>query len=166
MHSSYPLEKIVINTGLGRMSQLAEFEKTLKPELSSALAQITGQRPQERPAKKSIAGFKLREGSIIGLKTTLRRKRMMEFLNKLVNIVIPRIRDFHGIKIKNIDQHGNLSFAIREYTVFPEIVLEDSKFNFGIQITLVPKESLSKEEAVKFYRSLGVPLEKEVKTAK
>lgn len=166
MISKYPLKKIVVNTGLGRMSALSEFEKTLKPAVAADLAKITGQKPQERPSKKSIAGFKLRQGIVIGMRTTLRHKRMMDFLSRVTNIVIPRIRDFQGIKVNNIDSDGNLSFGIKEHTVFPEIVLEDTKVTFGLQITLVPQKSMSKEEAIKFYRELGVPLEREVSTAK
>lgn len=162
----YPLEKIVVGTGIGKLSQLGDFEKNIYPELSKALAQITGQKSQDRPAKKSVAGFKLREGTIIGLRTTLRRARANQFLSKLINIVIPRIRDFHGIKLSSIDEHGNLNFGIKEHTVFPEIVLEDSKVDFGLQITLVPHHPMEKEEAVKFYLDLGIPLEKETAEAK
>lgn len=161
MTSKYPLRKVVVGTGLGKMSQLGDFEKTLYPAVAEALAQITGQKMQGRPAKKSVAGFKLREGTIIGLRATLRRARAAQFLNKLVNVVIPRIRDFHGIKLSSIDDHGNLNFGIKEHTVFPEIFLEDSKVDFGLQITLVPYEAMEKEEAIKFYRGLGIPLEKE-----
>ena len=165
MISKFPLKKIVVNTGLGRMSQLGDFEKGIYPEVQSALAQITGQKPEDRPAKKSIAGFKLREGNIIGMRVTLRRARMMQFLNKVANVVIPRIRDFHGIKLSNIDGHGNLSFGIKEHIVFPEIVLEESNVNFGIQVTLVPHKKMERDEAEEFYRGLGVPLErKEVET--
>ncbi|MDP2629508.1 MAG: 50S ribosomal protein L5 [Candidatus Harrisonbacteria bacterium] len=161
----YPLQKIVVSTGLGRLSQNAEFEKKQLPEVSAALAQITGQKAQPRPAKKSIAGFKLREGIIIGLKTTLRRERMMQFLNKTVHAVLPRIRDFHGITLTSIDERGNLTFGIKEHIVFPEIVLEDVNTIFGIEITLVPRKPLSKEEAVSLYRQLGIPLEKETANA-
>ncbi|MDP3880652.1 MAG: 50S ribosomal protein L5 [bacterium] len=166
MVSKYPFKKVVVSTGLGKMSQLGDFDKTLYPAVAKALAQITGQKVQDRPAKKSVAGFKLREGTIIGLRATLRRARAHQFLNKLINIVIPRIRDFHGIKLNNIDENGNLNFGIKEHTVFPEIVLEDSKVDFGLQVTLVPQEPMEKEDAIKFYRDLGIPLEKETAEGK
>lgn len=166
MIAKYPFKKVVISTGIGKMSQLNDFEKGIYPEVSAALAQIAGQKAQDRPAKKSVAGFKLREGTIIGLRTTLRRARAKQFFDKLINIVIPRIRDFHGIKLSSIDQHGNLNFGIKEHTVFPEIILEESKVSFGLQVTLVPQQEMTKEEAIKFYRELGVPLEKIKEEAK
>lgn len=160
MKLTYPLQKIVVNVGLGKLSSQAEFEQKTLPEVIKAVAAITGQKPQSRPARKSIAGFKLRQNAIIGLKVTLRRKRMMQFLEKVAHLVTPRIRDFRGISLKSIDANGNLTFGIKEHTVFPEIILENSHVSFGIEITLVPRTNIKPAEAVEFYRSLGIPFEK------
>ena len=122
------LEKIVVNTSFGKQAvSQADFEKKSLPEIKRELAQILGQVAQERPARKSIAGFKIREGMVVGLRATLRGKRMNDFLSRVVNIVLPRIRDFAGIRLTRVDHSGNLTFGIKEQTVFPEIVLEESR---------------------------------------
>lgn len=165
MVTKYPLEKIVVNTSFGKLTTLADFSDKGLPEIQQALAAITGQKPQDRPAKKSISGFKLRQGTIIGLKVTLRGKKMMQFLEKVNAIVMPRVRDFRGISTRGIDAHGNLTFGIKEHTVFPEIVLENARVTFGVEITLVPRSPiLSQASALEFYRGLGLPLEKNVVT--
>ncbi len=161
MITKYPLEKIVVNSSFGKLTTLADFSDKGLPEIQQSLAAITGQKPQDRPAKKSISGFKLREGTIVGLKVTLRGKKMMQFLEKVIAIVMPRVRDFRGINTHGVDSHGNLTFGIKEHTVFPEIVLENSRVSYGIEITLVPKTAMTKEKALEFYRSLGLPLAKE-----
>jgi len=154
------LKKIVIATGVGKMAQNAQFEANALPEIQKDLAAITGQKPQSRPAKKSIAGFKLREGTLVGLRVTLRGKRMEDFLNRMVNVALPRVRDFRGINPRQIDQEGNLTIGFRDHTVFPEIVPEDSKVDFGFQVTLVSKTS-DPAEARKVFEELGVPFYKE-----
>ncbi len=166
MITKYPLEKIVVNTSFGKLTTLADFSEKGLPEIQQAMAAITGQKPQDRPAKKSISGFKLREGTIIGLKVTLRGKKMMQFLEKVNAIVMPRVRDFRGISSKGIDGHGNLTFGIKEHTVFPEIILENTRVAFGVEITLVPRVAMKREAALAFYRGLGIPLEKEAKLTK
>ncbi len=161
MKFKYPLEKIVVNTGLGRLSSQNEFEKKILPEAIKDLAAITGQKPQTRAAKKSISGFKLRQGAVVGLKVTLRRRRANQFLEKVVNVVLPRIRDFRGLTLKSIDKNNNLTFGIKEHIVFPEIAPEAANVSFGLQITLVPRARFkNQDEAIKFYRNLGVPLQK------
>jgi large subunit ribosomal protein L5 len=153
------LQKIVINSGLGRLSQTPSFEEKVLPEIVKELSLITGQKPVSRPAKKSISGFKLRQGSIIGLQVTLRGKRMMDFLTRLNAIVLPRLRDFRGINTTSITDRGDLSIGLKEQTVFPEIASDQTKVNFGVQITIVPKTK-KREEAIDLYRELGVPLKK------
>ena len=153
------IEKVVVNTGLGRFSSNPNFEKTL-PEIINEMATLTGQKPSPRPSTQSISGFKVRAGAIIGLKTTLRKKRMADFLTRVIKIVLPRIRDFRGLNLKNVDQKGNLNIGIKEHSVFPEINLEQSKANFGLQITVVPKNIKNREGAIKLYRDLGIPLQK------
>jgi len=153
------LEKIVVNIGVGRLRQAQNFSDKILPEIEKELAEITGQKPSPRGAKKSIAGFKLRAGDIVGLKVTLRGKRMKDFLDKVIGIALPRVRDFRGIDLKKVDKSGNLSIGFREHSVFPEINLETSRVNFGIEITLVPN-TVKKEEAVELYRKLGIPFKK------
>ena len=164
---TYVLEKIVVNSSFGKLAtNQADFNEKGLPEVKEAIAAITGQAPQERKARISIAGFKIREGMIIGLKVTLRRKKMQQYLARVINIVLPRVRDFRGISKKSVDQDGNLTFGVREHIVFPEIILEKARVNFGIEMTLVPRKSMKKEEALEFYTKLGIPFEKEAKVTK
>jgi large subunit ribosomal protein L5 len=160
MENSYKkIEKIVINVGTGRLSSQPNFEEKVLPAVVEELASITGQKPSARSAKKSIAGFKLRMGTTVGLKTTLRKKRMSEFLKKLINTALPRVRDFRGVKATAIDSDGNLTIGLKEHLVFPEINPETSKTSFGLEITIVPKFR-DKEKAVELYKELGMPFSK------
>ena len=127
------------------------------PAIEKDLATITGQKPAASGAKQSIAGFKMRKGDIVGLKVTLRGKRMKNFLTKLIEVVMPRVRDFHGIDPKQIDKGGNLTIGIREHIVFPEVNQDDVKFDFGLEVTLV-SNAKNKEEGYELFKSLGVPL--------
>ncbi len=166
MKHTYPFSKIVVNTSFGKLSTNSpDFKDKVLPEIMESFATIVGQKGQERPARISIAGFKLREGIVIGLKATLRRKKMMQFIERVVHIVMPRIRDFHGISLHSVDKMGNLTFGIKEHVVFPEIVLEKARVSFGLEITLVPKGKLPRDKAIELYRSIGVPFERTV-TAK
>ncbi|MBI5401536.1 50S ribosomal protein L5, partial [Candidatus Wolfebacteria bacterium] len=121
------LEKIVVNLGVGRMSQQQNFSDKILPELIKDFAFITGQKPKSAPAKKSIAGFKIRQGQIVGLVATLRGNRAHDFMDKLIKIVFPRVRDFRGVDLKNVDKNGILSIGFKEHVVFPEISSETSK---------------------------------------
>src|SRR5579871_3149482 len=109
------LEKIVINIGLGR----AKDDKKINDTAVNTLRKITGQQPVQTIAKKSVAGFKLREGNVIGLKVTLRGERMYEFLDRLIAVVLPRLRDFHGVNQKSFDKSGNYSLGLIDQSVFP-----------------------------------------------
>ena len=161
MNSLYSqLEQIVVNVGVGRLSSLPNFPEKILPEVLKEVSLITGQKPTERPAKQSVAGFKVRAGTVIGLKVTLRGKRMNHFLERLVRIVLPRVRDFRGIDMKSIDREGNLTIGLKEQVVFPEIQPELSKFSFGLEITIVPKFVHTKDKAIELYRLLGVPFKK------
>ncbi|MEK7146890.1 MAG: 50S ribosomal protein L5 [Patescibacteria group bacterium] len=151
-------EKVIVNIGVGRMRQQSQFEEKIMPEIMQELAMITGQKPSPRPTKKAIAGFKTRTGDIVGLKVTMRRKRMADFIKKIIFIVLPRVRDFRGIPLKNIDSGGNLNIGLKEQYVFSEISPEKSKVNFGLEITIVPKIK-TKEKAVELYKSAGFPLQ-------
>jgi large subunit ribosomal protein L5 len=155
------IEKIVVNTGIGRLASQSNFEEKILPEVVKEFSMITGQKPANRTVRQSIAGFKIREGAVVGLVTTLRGKRMVDFFEKLVNVVLPRIRDFRGITLTSVDSAGNLNIGIKDYLVFPEINQESSKVNFGVQVTAVLKRQMrNTEEAIELYRSLGVPLKK------
>jgi len=151
------IEKIVINVGVGNLSQQPNFEEKILPELVKNLSLIAGQKPVICRSKKSISGFKLRAGQIVGLKITLRRQMMSAFLEKLIKVIFPRVRDFRGLNIKGVDEGGNLTIGLRENTVFPEINPETSKIDFGLEISIV-SNAKNKEEAIKFYKILGIPL--------
>ncbi len=152
------LEKIVLNVGLGR----AKDDKKLIEVAANTLRKITGQQPVETIAKNSIAGFKLREGNKIGLKLTLRDERMYEFLDRLVNIVLPRLRDFHGVKATAFDKSGNFSLGLTDQSVFPELTFEETTTAHGLQVVCVitggnPAHSRALLE------KFGLPFEKERK---
>lgn len=151
------LAKLVVNVGVGRARNLAQFEEKVLPAIMEELAVITGQRPSPRAAKKAVASFKTREGDIVGLQVTLRGARMREFLTKLIRIVLPRVKDFRGLDARAVDAHGNLNIGFREQYVFPEINPEKSKVSFGLQATIVPR-SKDRARAIAFYESIGVPL--------
>lgn len=148
------LIKIVVNTGVGRTREEKEKE-TVKKQL----ALIVGQEPEGRPAKKSVAAFKTREGMIIGYAATLRGRRMYDFLSRLIEVALPRSRDFRGIPESSVDKSGNLTIGIREYIAFPEVIGEDVKTIFGLEATLVTNAK-NREEALEFYRELGIPFKK------
>src|SRR3989344_1292934 len=149
------IEKVVVNSGIGRLSAQTNFKDKLLPEIIKDLAAMTGQKPAIRGAKKSISNFKLRLGTPVGLKVTLRGKKMAEFLKRLTNVVFPRVRDFRGIDLEKIDKNGNLNVGLKEHLVFPEIKAEVSSVNFGVEISIVPKEVKSREEIIQLYRDLG-----------
>jgi len=153
------IEKVVINVGVGKISQQQEFENKILPEITNNLSLITGQKPVVCRSSKSIAGFKLRAGQTVGLKVTLRRKKMRDFIEKLVNIALPRVRDFRGISLKSIDKNCGLTIGIKECIVFPEIDSDVSKFDFGLEISIV-SNAKNREEAIELYRQLKLPLKK------
>jgi large subunit ribosomal protein L5 len=149
------LEKIVINVGLGR----AKDEKRLLDVATNTLTKITGQHPVPTVAKQSIASFKLREGNKIGVKVTLRGDRMYEFADRLINIVMPRLRDFHGVSAKAFDSQGNYSIGMVDQSVFPELSYEDTATAHGLQTIFVIK-SKNAEHSRALLEKFGVPFEK------
>lgn len=159
------LEKIVVDAGVGRLSQTPNFEEKALAQVMRDLAAMTGQKPQVRRARKSIAGFKLREGTVVGLRTTLRRARMVDFFERLIKIVLPRVRDFNGLATGNVDAHGILNTGIREQFVFPEISPEESPVTFSLGVTIVPRIK-DRAKALAEFRRLGVPLKKEAPAGK
>ncbi len=150
------VEKITLNMGVGEA-------KTNAKALDNALDQLTliaGQRAQIRRARKSIAAFKLREGMAIGAKVTLRGARMYEFLDRLVSIALPRIRDFRGLSVQSFDGRGNYSLGIREQIIFPEIDYDDVDAIRGLDVAITTSAK-SDSEALALLRELGLPLRSE-----
>lgn len=150
------LQKIVLNIGLGR----AKDDKKIIETAGNTLRKITGQAPVETIAKKSIAGFKLREGNKIGLKVTLRDERMYEFMDRLISIVLPRLRDFHGVSKKAFDSSGNYSLGITDQSVFPELTFEETTTTHGLQVVFVI-DSSDKDKSRALLEKFGMPFEKE-----
>lgn len=152
------LEKIVLSIGLGK----AKEDKKTMEVAANTLKKITGQQPIETFAKQSIAAFKLREGMKIGLKVTLRGERMYEFLDRLVNIVLPRLRDFHGVPAKSFDKQGNYSLGFVDQSVFPELTFDETTTLHGLQVTFSVKcEEVTHAKAL--LTKFGMPFEKENK---
>jgi large subunit ribosomal protein L5 len=145
------LVKVIVSAGTGSIA-----DKNKKALILDRLSKITAQKASVRGAKKSIAGFKIRQGDIIGAMVTLRGDKMNSFLDKLIHIAIPRMRDFKGISTKSIDSMGNLTIGITEHTIFPETSEEDLKDVFGLSVTVVTTAK-NREEALAFLASLGFP---------
>ncbi len=155
-HQVPKLEKVVINSGLGR----AKDDKRLMEVATNTLRKITGQQPVQTTAKNSIAGFKLREGNKIGLKVTLRGDMMYEFTDRLINLVIPRLRDFHGVSNRAFDRQGNYSFGLTDQSVFPELSFEETTPPHGLQVVFVINTK-DKAHAKALLEQFGMPFEKE-----
>ncbi len=155
------MDKVVLNVGVGRWvtKDSSRKEEVLK-KIFEDLKLITGQKPQIMPAKKSVSGFSLREGMPAGVKTTLRGERMYHFIERLVYIVLPRVRDFQGIKKSSVDKSGNLTLGIEEQIVFPEISADDTDFFFGMEVT-ISTSAKNKEEGLKLLQMIGIPFKKE-----
>ncbi|MCI0458514.1 MAG: 50S ribosomal protein L5 [Gemmataceae bacterium] len=146
------LEKIVVNMGIGKALQ----DKGRIEQSAEQLTQITGQRAMITKAKKAISGFRLREGNEIGAKVTLRARRMYEFLDRLISVALPRIRDFRGVNPKSFDGHGNYSLGLTEQMVFPEIDPDKVTFTQGMDVTFVTTTN-SDDEARELLRAFGMP---------
>lgn len=149
------IQKIIVNSGIGRITKESEKVK----EVIDSITRITGQKPLITKAKKSIAGFKIREGQDIGVKVTLRGQRMWDFFGRLVNTALPRVRDFQGVTLTSVDSNGNLNLGLNDHTVFPEIIPEQVRYIFGFQVTVV-SSAKNREEGEALFRALGVPLQK------
>jgi len=145
--------KIVVNAGIGKINK--ESDKI--EEIINSIAEITGQKPVKTKAHKAVSGFKIRQGLEIGAKVTLRGTRMWQFLERLVNIALPRTRDFQGLEGKSVGERGNLNIGIREHTIFPEISAEKVKNMFGLQITVVTN-ARSQKEGMALFKMLGFPI--------
>jgi len=155
-HAIPRLEKIVVNMGVG----VAVTEKKYLEEAIGALTQVTGQKPVATLSKAAVSGFKLRENLPIGCKVTLRGRRMYEFLDRLVSLALPRVRDFRGLSSTAFDGHGNYSLGLSEQMVFPEINPDKYTRPQGMNITLVTSAKTD-DDARQFLRAMGVPLKKD-----
>jgi large subunit ribosomal protein L5 len=151
------IEKIVINVGTGSKQKKDRFANDF---IAAELAKITGQKPSARSAKQSIAGFKIRQGDQVGQAVTLRGEHMRSFFDKLVNIALPRTKDFRGIDTKVVDSMGNLTLGIKEHTIFPETGDQDLSKIFGLAITIVTT-SANKKDAIAYFKYLGMPFKKQ-----
>lgn len=156
INSAPKIIKTIVNCGIGKY---LSDEKMIN-QIEEDLKMITGQKPQKRPARKSIAGFKIREGLVIGFKVTLRKKMMYDFLDRLISAALPRSKDFRGLDLKGIDKDGNLNIGIKEQIIFPET--STSRMIFGFEITVVT-DAKSREEAIVLYRELGFPIKLETR---
>lgn len=148
------IDKVVVNVGVGKAkdSNMIELaEKTIR--------RITGQHPVKTKAKKSIAGFKLREGTVVGLTVTLRGKKMTDFIEKLIHVTFPRVRDFRGLSVKSFDEQGNLSIGLKEHMAFPEIRPDEVEQVHGIEVTIKTTAD-NAEEGAALLKGLGFPFKK------
>jgi large subunit ribosomal protein L5 len=158
IHEVPKLEKVVVNVGLGK----SKGDKRMMEVATNTLRKITGQQPIQTTAKNSIAGFKLREGEKIGLKVTLRGDRMYEFTDRVINTVLPRLRDFHGVSAKAFDGQGNYSVGFTDQSVFPELSFEETTPPHGLQVIFIIKCE-TKEHARVLLEKFGMPFEKGAK---
>ncbi|MEI7838255.1 MAG: 50S ribosomal protein L5 [bacterium] len=155
VHQVPVLKKVVLNVGLGR----AMDDKKIMEIATNTITKITGQHPVQTSAKKSIAGFKLREGNKIGLKVTLRGDKMYEFTDRLITVVLPRLRDFHGVSLKSFDAQGNYSLGMTDQSVFPELSFEETNTPHGLQIVFNIK-CMNKTDSKALLTKFGLPFEK------
>lgn len=154
------LVKLSINVGVGKFSK----EDNVLKSVETVLSKITGQKPVRKKAKKSISGFKVREGQIVGISVTLRGEKMYSFFDKLLNVALPRSKDFRGISYNSIDKNGNLTIGLKEMTVFPEVEGFDFGSNpFGGEVTVVVSKFVNKELNTKLLEMFGVPFTKDKK---
>ncbi|OIO45872.1 MAG: 50S ribosomal protein L5 [Parcubacteria group bacterium CG1_02_37_51] len=150
------ITKVTVNVGVGK----GLTDNTHNELVANTLQRITGQKASITKARKSISAFKIREGMIVGYKVTLRGKRMYDFLNKLVNISFPRVRDFHGLDAdKNIDEQGNMTIGFKEHVVFPEIKFDEVEKLHGLEVSIT-NTAKNKEQGLALFRLLGFPIKK------
>lgn len=155
------VKKVVLNTGFGKLvaGKTGDEPKKIVDAIVRDLTLISGQKVMATEAKKAIATFKTRKGMLIGACVTLRGQRMYDFLERLVDIALPRSRDFQGINLKSVDQSGNLTVAIREHIAFPEILPEKTKSIFGFEVTIVTTAK-NQKEGLELFKLMGFPLKK------
>ncbi|MFA5029663.1 MAG: 50S ribosomal protein L5 [Patescibacteria group bacterium] len=149
------IEKVTINVGINSRNTDSGYLENVEKNI----IRITGQKPVRTKARQAISAFKIRENMVVGVKVTLRGNRMYDFLDKLINIAIPRIRDFRGLPLKNVDQRGNLNLGFKEHNVFPEIKSDEVEKIHGLEIA-VTTTAQTQAEGVELFRLLGFPFQK------
>lgn len=145
-------KKVTINVGL----KLGVKEPKYIDAAERTLTRITGQKPVKTLAKKSIANFKIREGNVVGMMVTMRGRRMYDFLDRFINLTLPRVRDFRGLAETSVDAHGNMSVGFREFIAFPEISPEDSELTHGLEVTIVT-DAGNREKGLALLKATGFP---------
>ncbi|MBI2448055.1 50S ribosomal protein L5 [Candidatus Microgenomates bacterium] len=150
------IQKITINVGIGK---LAVKDTKMVEKATENITLISGQKPYVAKSKKSIAAFKLREGMPVGLAVTMRGNRMYEFLDRLVNVALPRVRDFRGLSLKSFDGQGNYSIGIKEHLVFPEVKLESLDAVHGLQVNITLNKK-NREQGMALLKKFGFPFRK------
>lgn len=150
------LKRAVINVGFGRHVK----EKAYVDNVVKSLEKISGQKPVLTKAKKAISSFKIREGMVIGASVSMRGARMYDFVEKLINVSFPRVRDFRGITAKSIDRDGNITIGFKEHVAFPEIGIDDLDNLFGLEVCLATSAK-TKEEGFELFKLMGFPFKKE-----
>lgn len=144
--------KVVVNVGYGRHNK----DKNYIDNVEQTLRQITGQQPVHNKAKKSISNFKIREGMDIGMSVTLRGKHMYEFLYRLINLVLPRVRDFRGLSVKSFDRQGNYTIGLKENIAFPEVTAESTDKIHGLQV-VISTTATNKQQGIALMKKIGIP---------
>lgn len=152
------IEKVVISTGTGDFKD----DKGTMEKIAGEIAKITGQKAKVNLSRKAVSAFKLRIGQPVGLTVTLRGERMYDFTSRLVNVALPRVRDFRGLKTSSFDDQGNYSIGLKDYSIFPEIKYEDITVNFGLEVS-IKTTAKNKEDARALLEKLGFPFEKKGK---
>lgn len=149
------IEKVVVSVGIGDFKD----DKNAIEKIVAEVAKITGQKPKINSSRKAVSAFKLRVGQPVGLTVTLRGERMFDFIDRLVNISLPRVRDFRGLKTSSFDGQGNYSIGLKDYSIFPEVKYEEISVNFGLEIN-IKTTAKNKEDAKELLVALGFPFEK------
>lgn len=153
--SAPKIVKVSVNSGIGEFRESREAVESFREELT----QLLGQVPQFSRAKQSVSGFKIKQGDIVGISATLRGEKMWGFIDKLVNVVLPRVRDFRGLSLDSFDKHGNYSIGLTDHTIFPEVNPNKVKESRGMQINIITSAE-NEEESELLLRKLGFPLKK------
>jgi large subunit ribosomal protein L5 len=148
------IEKITLNVGISASNKDPKLSETV----SSTLERISGQKPVATVAKQSIASFKTRAGMVVGMKVTLRGMRMYDFLEKFVNVALPRVRDFRGLPLKSVDRNGNLSVGFKEHIAFPEIRPDEVERIHGIEVVFTAKTK-NRDEGLALWKAIGFPFQ-------
>jgi large subunit ribosomal protein L5 len=151
------IKKVTLNVGLKMGLKDAKFVDAAE----KVLTKISGQKPVKTLAKKSISNFKIRQGMVVGMMVTMRGRRMWDFLDKFINLTLPRIRDFRGLKTESVDDHGNLTIGFREFIAFPEIAPEDTDYMHGLEVTVVT-DAHDRERGLALLRAFGFPFRQAV----